>query len=283
MKQNFSLNGKVIAITGAGRGIGLATAEALIAQGARVCIGDIDVALAQREAARIGAHALQVDVRDRASFQAFITETQASLGDLYALINNAGIMPMGYFLDEDPDLVDAQIDINFRGVIHGMQAALPHLLARNQGHIINIASLAGRFALPGAAVYCGTKFAVVGMTEAVAGEYRDTGVQFTAIMPSKVLTELTSGTDAAARTIPAVTPQQVAQAIVSALLKPRLLIAVPDYLQLAHTAYTILPAWLQHRGRRLIGDDGMLHKLDHRAHAGYATRIQQLAQTRHNI
>ncbi len=272
-----SLRGKVIAITGGGRGIGLAIAEALVAQGAIVSIGDIDVALAEREAQRIGAHAGHLDVRDRNSFAAFVAETEAELGPLYALINNAGIMPMGYFLDEDPALADAQIDINFRGVIHGMQVVLPRLLQRGCGHIVNIASLAGRFALPGSAIYSGTKFAVVGLTEAVAGEYRDSGVEFTCVMPSKVLTELTVGTDEAANIIPSVTPEQVAAAVLASLEQPRLMVAVPDYLQAAHKAYTLIPAWLQKRGRRLIGDDRILSKLDRVAHAGYEQRINQLA------
>ncbi|MFQ3217016.1 SDR family oxidoreductase [Paraperlucidibaca sp.] len=271
-----ALVGKVIAITGGARGIGLAIAEALTAQGARVSIGDIDLELAQREAKRIGAHAGRLDVRERESFAQFIAETEAALGSLYGLINNAGIMPMGYFLDEDPALADAQIDINFRGVIHGMQVALPKLLARQSGHIVNIASLAGRFALPGSAIYCGTKFAVVGMTESVAGEYRDSGVEFTCIMPSKVLTELTAGTDKAASIIPAVTPEQVADAVVASLIKPRLMVAVPDYLQVAHRAYTLIPSWLQLRGRRLIDDTRILNELDHEAHAGYEQRINLL-------
>lgn len=271
-----ALVGKVIAITGGERGIGLAIAEALTAQGARVSIGDIDLELAQREAKRIGAHAGRLDVRERESFAQFIAETEAALGSLYGLINNAGIMPMGYFLDEDPALADAQIDINFRGVIHGMQVALPKLLARQSGHIVNIASLAGRFALPGSAIYCGTKFAVVGMTESVAGEYRDSGVEFTCIMPSKVLTELTAGTDKAASIIPAVTPEQVADAVVASLIKPRLMVAVPDYLQVAHRAYTLIPSWLQLRGRHLIDDTRILNELDHEAHAGYEQRINLL-------
>ena len=271
-----ALVGKVIAITGGARGIGLAIAEALTAQGARVSIGDIDLELAQREAKCIGAHAGRLDVRERESFAQFIAETEAALGSLYGLINNAGIMPMGYFLDEDPALADAQIDINFRGVIHGMQVALPKLLARQSGHIVNIASLAGRFALPGSAIYCGTKFAVVGMTESVAGEYRDSGVEFTCIMPSKVLTELTAGTDKAASIIPAVTPEQVADAVVASLIKPRLMVAVPDYLQVAHRAYTLIPSWLQLRGRRLIDDTRILNELDHEAHAGYEQRINLL-------
>ncbi len=282
-QQKTSLRGKVIAVTGGGRGIGLAIAEALIARGAHVSIGDIDLDLARQEAIRIGAHAARLDVRDRDAFAAFLADTEAALGPLDGLINNAGIMPMGYFLDEDPALADAQIDINFRGVIHGMQLALPGLLARGSGHIVNIASLAGRFALPGSAVYTGTKFAVVGMTEAVAGEYRDSGVHFTCIMPSKVLTELTSGTEEAASIIPSVTPQQVAEAVVAALLKPRLMVAVPDYLQVAHSAYTLIPGWLQEKGRRLLGDNRILDKLDHAAHAGYEQRINRLATPRKTL
>ncbi|WOE41735.1 SDR family oxidoreductase [Acinetobacter chinensis] len=276
MSGKQKLKGKVVAVTGGARGIGFAIATALVAQGAKVSIGDVDIQLAKQAAEKLGAVAFELDVRDRASFAAFIEQTIAYYGELYALVNNAGIMPMGAFLEEDPALADAQIDINFRGVVYGMQQALPVLLAQGQGHIVNIASLAGRFAIPGAAVYTGTKFAVVGMTEAVAADYRDSGVYFSAIMPSKVLTELSSGTDGADQGIPAVTPEQVAQAVVGVLVKPRLLVAVPDYLQVAHSAYHLLPAWVQDKGRRLLGDRRILEKLDKSAHAGYADRISRL-------
>ncbi|AXY61481.1 SDR family oxidoreductase [Acinetobacter sp. WCHAc010052] len=276
MSEKQKLKGKVVAVTGGARGIGFAIATALVAQGAKVSIGDVDIQLTKQAAEKLGAVAFELDVRDRASFAAFIEQTIAHYGQLYALVNNAGIMPMGAFLEEDPALADAQIDINFRGVVYGMQQALPVLLAQGQGHIVNIASLAGRFAIPGAAVYTGTKFAVVGMTEAVAADYRDTGVHFSAIMPSKVLTELSSGTDGADQGIPAVTPEQVAQAVVGVLVKPRLLVAVPDYLQVAHSAYHLLPAWVQDKGRRLLGDRRILEKLDKAAHAGYADRISRL-------
>lgn len=271
------LKNAVVAITGGARGIGLAIAEALQAEGARISIGDVDIALAQKEAARLGAFAHVLDVRQHDSFATFLQATEAALGPVDILVNNAGIMPMGAFLDETPAISDAQIDINFRGVIHGMQLALPGLLARRRGHIINVASMAGRFAIPGAAVYCGTKHAVVGMTEAVAGEHRDSGVNFTLIMPSKVLTELSSGTDAANPGIPSVTPQDVAAAIVSAIRKPRLHVAVPDYLQTAHALYGLVPAWLQERGRRLMGDTGILTKLDHGARDNYTKRLASLS------
>jgi NADP-dependent 3-hydroxy acid dehydrogenase YdfG len=274
----LKLENSVVAITGGARGIGLAMAEALAALGAKVSLGDIDDELAQREAARLGAHAARVDVRDRESFAAFLQATEAALGPVDILINNAGIMPMGYFLDEAPGLSDAQIDINFRGVIHGMQLALPGMLARRRGHVINIASLAGRFAIPGSAVYTGTKFAVVGLTEAVAAEHRDAGVNFTVIMPSKVTTELASGTEEAGRGIPAVSPQQVAAAVVDSIRRPRLLVAVPDYLETAHSLYHLAPQWLRDTGRRLLGDNRILLKLDKAAHAAYDRRIGALAK-----
>lgn len=278
MTRSVNLKGAVVAVTGGARGIGLAITEAMLAAGARVSIGDIDLALAQKEAKRLGVHAAKLDVRDRASFEAFLDSTREALGPIDVLVNNAGIMPMGAFIDEDPALADAQIDINFRGVIYGMQLALPEMLMRRSGHIVNIASLAGRFAIPGAAVYTGTKYAVVGMTEAVAAENRDSGVNFTAIMPSKVTTELASGTDGADMGIPAVSPQDVAAAVVNAVRKPRVLVAVPDYLQTAHALYGLVPAWLQDRGRRLLGDNRILTSLDHEAHAGYEKRIAALAQ-----
>lgn len=271
------LKNAVVAITGGARGIGLAIAEALRAEGARISIGDVDVALAQKEAARLSAFAHVLDVRQRDSFATFLRATEEALGPVDILINNAGIMPMGAFLDETLAISDAQIDINFRGVIHGMQLALPGMLARRRGHIVNVASMAGRFSIPGAAVYCGTKHAVVGMTEAVAGEHRDSGVSFTLVMPSKVLTELSSGTDAANPGIPSVTPQEVAASVVSALRKPRLHVAVPDYLQTAHALYGLVPAWLQERGRRLMGDTGILTKLDHGARGNYTKRLDALS------
>jgi NADP-dependent 3-hydroxy acid dehydrogenase YdfG len=271
------LKGAVVAVTGGARGIGLAIAEALQAEGARISLGDVDVALAQKEAKRLGAFAHGLDVRQRESFAEFLRATEAALGPVDILVNNAGIMPMGAFLDEERGISDAQIDINFRGVIHGMQLAMPGMLARRRGHVVNVASMAGRFAIPGAAVYCGTKHAVVGMTEAVAGEHRDLGVNFTIIMPSKVLTELSSGTDAANPGIPSVTPQEVAAAVVSAVKKPRLMLAVPDYLQTGHAFYGLLPSWLQERGRRLMGDTGILTKLDRAERGNYEKRLAALS------
>ncbi|AXQ30157.1 SDR family oxidoreductase [Solimonas sp. K1W22B-7] len=272
------LRGKVVAVTGGARGIGLQIAKALVEQGAQVAIGDIDEKLAQAAARPLGAHAAKLDVRDRESFAAFLDSARQELGPIDVLVNNAGIMPMGAFLDEPAELSTAQIDINFRGVIHGMQLALPEMLARGSGHIVNIASLAGRFGIPGAVVYTGTKFAVVGLTEAADAEYRGRGVHFTAVMPSKVRTELAAGTEAAGKGIPAVGPEDVAAAVVQALRRPQLFVAVPAFLKPAAAVMQLAPEWLIRLGRRAIGDNRILSKLDRGERRDYERRLDALAQ-----
>lgn len=278
MSKPVALNGAVIAVTGGARGIGLAIAEALHAEGARISIGDVDVAMAQKEAKRLGAYAHVLDVRKRDSFAEFLRATEAALGPVDILINNAGIMPMGGFLEEDPALSDAQIDINYRGVIHGMQLAMPGMIARRRGHVVNVASLAGRFAIPGLAIYCGTKYAVMGLTETVAAEFRDSGVNFTAIMPAIVSTELAAGSDQVSRSLAPikVTPQLVAKAVVDALKRPRLMVAVPGFMNTAHALYGLVPEGLRNLGRRALNDKRALSGIDKKARAGYQNRIESL-------
>lgn len=276
-KKSVPLEGSVAVITGGARGIGLAIAKAFIAEGARVAIGDIDSDLVNTVAVDIGAYGHAVDVRKRDSFAQFIQSTEQQLGPVDIVVNNAGIMPMGLFIEESPDLSDTQIDINLRGVIHGMQLTLPGMLSRRRGHVINVASLAGLFAIPGAAVYTATKYAVVGLTETVAAEHRDSGVHFSTIMPAKVTTELTSGTAIASAGIPSVTPDVVAEYVVNSIKRPKLYVAIPDYMETAHSLYGLLPRWITEPARRLIKDDRIMTKMDQQAHAGYAQRIASLA------
>lgn len=273
------LDGAVVAITGGGRGIGLETARALAARGARVAIGDIDTALAEQAAGGLGSrhYGGHLDVRDRASFAAFLAATRRELGPLDVLINNAGIMPMGPFTDEDDAISDAQIDINLRGVIHGTKLALPGMLQRGSGHIVNVASLAGRFAIPGAAVYCATKYAVVGFTETLREEYRDSGVDFSTVMPSRVSTELVAGTTAGSG-LPTVSPEEVAAAIVAALDELTPEVIVPRYLASMPALYGLAPRWLLRGVRELIQDRRILNDLDHQARAGYDRRLAALAR-----
>ena len=158
-KAPRSLAGQVVAITGAARGIGRATAAALIAEGARVAIGDIDAALAEQTASELGGGTvgLPLDVTDRASFAAFLDQIEARLGPLDVLINNAGIMPIGPFIEESDATARRMVDINVHGVIFGSKLALERFVPRGRGHLVQLASAAGKAGFPGGATYCATK------------------------------------------------------------------------------------------------------------------------------
>ncbi|HET8730341.1 MAG TPA: SDR family oxidoreductase [Moraxellaceae bacterium] len=269
------LRGKVVAITGAGRGIGLATARALAARGAKVGIGDLAADLAVAAAASLpGAFGTALDVRDKASFARFLEETRATLGPIDVLINNAGIMPMGIFESEDDAISNAQIDINLRGVIHGMKLVLPAMKARGQGHIVNVASIAGRVPIPGASVYCATKFAVIGLTESVRQEVRGSGIDVTLVLPSRVSTELSSGTGSGG--IPTASPEEVADAVVYALQHRLPEVTAPRYLQPFTRAVQVMPRWLEHNVRKWVRDDRILTDLDRTARAAYERRLASL-------
>src|SRR5204863_696097 len=111
-------------------------------------------------------------------------------------VNNAGIMPVGPFLEESDEAAIRQLDINVHGVIFGMKEAVPRMLARRSGHVLNLASTAGKVGVPHLATYCATKHAVVGLSETMRAELRHSGVEFTCVMPALVDTELTSGVQA---------------------------------------------------------------------------------------
>lgn len=275
MAKAVRLKGAVVAVTGGGRGIGLAIARAMVEQGARVSLGDIDAKLAMQAAESLKGFGARLDVRDPASFAHFLEATHRAVGPVDVLINNAGIMPIGAFTDETDAMSNTQIDINLRGVIHGCKVALPEMLARDQGHIVNVASMAGAVPIPGLAVYCATKFAVVGLTKTLREEYRDSGVVFSTIMPSKVTTELASGSDAAR--LPAVSPEAVALAVVDAVKHGRREVAVPRYLGVTPALMDMTPHWLQRGLRRAFDDRDGLRKMDLQARAAYTRRIESLA------
>ena len=136
---------------------------------------------------------------DRDSFSAFLDGAEEQLGPLDVLVNNAGIMQIGRFLDEDDLTARRMVDINLHGVILGTKLALERMIPRDRGHIVNISSQAGKFGAPGGATYSATKHAVVGLTEAVRGELRLMGahIDVSYVMPVVVNTELGSGLGAA--------------------------------------------------------------------------------------
>ena len=271
-KQPRTLAGRVVAITGAARGIGRATADALAREGATVAIGDLDLEVAERTAGEIGprAAAFALDVTDRASFERFLESVEARFGAVDALVNNAGIMPLGPFVDEDDATARRLVDINVHGVLLGMKLALPRFVARGEGHLINIASAAGKAPYPGGATYCGTKHFVVGVSETVRGELRGTGVDLSVVMPVVVDTELASGVGTA-RGIPRIQPEDVAAAIVETLRRPRFDVHVSRTMGPLTGLSAITPRRLREFVLRAIGADRVLW-VDPSERAGYEIR-----------
>jgi len=266
------LNGKVIAITGAARGIGLATARACAARGMKVAIGDLDLAEAQRAAESVpGAIALALDVTDRQSVDAYIDATEAQLGPVDVLVNNAGIMQLGSFLEEDDATAIRQVDINVHGVLHGMKAVLPRFKARGTGHLINIASMAGKTGVPGGATYSGTKFFVYGVSEALRGELRGTAIEVSVVMPVPVNTELAAGLERG-RGSTFVEPEDVAAEIVATLEHPRFDVAVPRSIgRLVHVS-GVLPRGPREALARAFKADKILAEADLGARRDYELR-----------
>jgi hypothetical protein len=258
-------------VTGGARGIGLAVATALAAAGVRVAIGDLDGDLAAEEAEPLGGLGLEMDVRGEDSFSGFLAATRDTLGPIDVLVNNAGVVAAGDFLGTSAADHALQIAVNLGGVARGMRLVLPEMVTRGRGHVVNVASASGRIPAPGAAVYTATKQAVVGLTEAVRGELRDTGVHVSAVLPTVVRTEMASGMPM--RGLPTVAPEAVAAAVLRLLRRrrPPATVMVPRWLAVAAMADAVSPGWLRDLARRAVRLDGV----DRPARAGYEARLDR--------
>ncbi len=190
----MELRGRVVVVTGASSGIGEATAVAFAQRGAKVVL-----AARRRERLEDLAHrieraggkalALACDVTRRDEIERLPAIVEEAYGPTDVLINNAGVPGGGDFVDLSPEEIEKVVRVNLLGVLWGTHAFLPGMLARGRGHVVNIASLAGRFAPPGAAVYAATKFGVVGFSEALHFETEPHGVLVTVVNPGFVATE----------------------------------------------------------------------------------------------
>ena len=263
--------GRVVAVTGAARGIGRATAAALVAQGARVGIGDLDAALARSTADELGggAVAFELDVTDRQSFESFLDGVERELGPLDVMVNNAGIVHLGPFADEDDASTRRMVDVNLLGVITGTRLALTRL--RPGGHLVNVASSAGKITPPGIATYTATKHAVVGLTEAVRLEHRGRGIEFSIVMPGVVNTEMIAGY-AQGRFVANVEPEDVAEAIVDALRHPRVEVYVPKSLGPLLRLQRMLPRPVREALDRALKVDSITWNADPAARTAYEAR-----------
>ncbi len=215
-----SLDGRVALVTGASRGIGASVARALDAAGVRLGLasrsGD-DLGIA-------GAVARPADVRDPAALVAIASETAQRFGKLDILIVNAGVGAYGPILDLPDDQLEEMIDVNVKGAIYAVRAALPHLMRSDAADLVTVASEAGRRGLPNEAVYCASKFAQVGLTRALDHELREHGIRCTNVCPGGVATDFAMGRG---RTpdMPALAgmmaPDDVAETVMFVLTRPR--------------------------------------------------------------
>ncbi|MDX6675740.1 MAG: hypothetical protein QOH11_3158, partial [Solirubrobacteraceae bacterium] len=239
-----SLQGKVAAVTGGARGIGQAIASRLVGRGMKVAIGDVDEPAAQAAAAELGCAAYPLDVTDPESFATFLDLVESELGPLDVMVNNAGILHLGPFVEEDEARQVRQVDINLHGPMRGTKLALRRMRPRGRGHIVNVASSAGKLTPPGIATYTATKHGVVGFTEAARLENADAGIEFSIVMPGVVNTEMIAGYEDT-RGVRNVEPEDVAAGVVDALEHPRVDVWVPRSLGPTYRLTSLLPRRLR--------------------------------------
>jgi short-subunit dehydrogenase len=271
------LAGLRVAITGGAQGIGRAIAEALIAGGARVALGDVQEAAVKQTAAELSATGCHLDVMDAASFERFLDQATAELGGLDVLVNNAGIMPIGPFLKEDPNLTRRTIEIDLMGVMTGTRLAGARFAQRGKGHVINIASVMGTLASPNAATYCAAKFAVVGFSSALRQEWRGNGVKISTICPGFVRTELIAGMSAPGllKRFLVVNPEDVADAVVKEVRKgASRTVFVPKTVGMVSRGTAPIPEQFVDAAFRLSGGNKVTSDLDQAERAAYHARAE---------
>jgi len=215
-----SLDGRVALITGASRGIGAATARMLDAAGVKLGL----VSRSGDDLGIPGAVGVAADVRDADAIASAVDTVVDRHGGLDILFVNAGVGAYGPILDLPAEYLDEMIEVNVKGAIHTVRAALPHLLKSDAADIVTLASEAGRRGLPNEAVYCASKFAQVGLTRALDHELRERGIRCTNVCPGGVATDFAMGRG---RTpdMPALAgmmrPEDVAEAVMFVLTRPR--------------------------------------------------------------
>jgi 3-oxoacyl-[acyl-carrier protein] reductase len=216
----MSLDGRVAIVTGASRGIGAAVARSLSSAGVKLGLGS-------RSGDDLGlddAVGVSCDVRRLEDCEALVAQTVERFGQLDIVVANAGVGAYGPFLDLPLEFLDEMLDVNLRGTIYTVRAALPHLLVSDAADLVTLASEAGRRGLPFEAVYCASKFGQVGFTRALDHELRERGVRCTNVCPGGVATDfaLEEGRGRPREALAGMmTAEDVAEVVMFVLTRPR--------------------------------------------------------------
>jgi NAD(P)-dependent dehydrogenase (short-subunit alcohol dehydrogenase family) len=216
--------GRVVLVTGAGRGLGRAIATAMAAAGGRIVLAartraEIDAVAA--DLARTGAQtaAVACDVRDAAQVDALVGAAVQRFGGLDVLVNNAGVFRMAPVADTDEATWDVLLDTNLKGAFLVTRAALPHLVAR-RGRVFNVVSAAGRTAYADNGAYCASKWGLLGFTNVLRKEMRQTGVRVTALLPGALDTPIWQGVPGNWDRSRMMEPETVARLVVEVCCQP---------------------------------------------------------------
>ncbi|KRC65572.1 hypothetical protein ASE12_12895 [Aeromicrobium sp. Root236] len=260
------LTGKVVVITGGGRGIGAAAAKLISGVGAVVAICDLDETTVKQTGETLGVFARVVDVTDRAAFKRFLDEVETELGPIDVLVNNAGIMPLNRIEDESDRATHDIIGLNLMAVIYATKEMVTRMKARGTGgQIVNVSSAAGRIPIAGASTYVASKHGVSGFSNSLHIEFKAdrTPIAISVVHPAMVHTELAAGFKANKGPAKPVTPEAVAEGILSAIRKPRPNVYVPKSLGTSVRTGGLIPRrtgeWLN---KVLGGERAALDALD---------------------
>ena len=249
----MKLDGAVVAITGASRGIGRAVAQAAAAKGATVGLMARSAADLESVLGAIGGTGATAiaDVADRTSVESALEALTAALGPIDVLVNNAGIGKYASVLETDVEDFERLMRVNYFGAVYAAKAVLPGMIARRRGHIVNISSIVGRIGTPFEAAYSASKFALTGLSEAMAVEVEPFNIGVSMVSPGPVSTDFfdTRGVPYARSFPKPVSPEKVANAVIAAVEGNKREQLIPAWFRQAIIFKTLVPP-LFYRGTR---------------------------------
>ncbi len=253
----MSFDGKVVLVTGAGSGMGRLAAQRLTEAGAQVAGFDVNEE-GLRETGRTcpGFRAVGVDVTDPRAVEQSVADVEHSLGPIDRVMNAAAIMPTGLVLDQDTDLINRIMDINYGGTVNVTMATLPGMLERGRGDLVNFASIAGWLPAIHFGAYNASKFAVVAFTEVLAHENRNRGVRFACVCPPPVETPLLDQAKSNPKVLEdtkAIAPEQVLDAIERDLDRGRLMVFPDSTSRITYSLRRFLPGFIWRMSHRAEG------------------------------